>query len=94
MRTRGASRMGAEDAHRLARLDEQRLVVAEPQERPHDRTQGVVRPGRPAGAAVDHERLRVLGDLRVEVVEEHPQRRLGLPRAGVQLRAAWRPDRR
>src|SRR5690606_30398842 len=35
-----------------------------------------------ARAAVDHEILGPLGDLGVEVVHEHAQRRLGLPRAG------------
>src|SRR5262249_62061207 len=34
------------------------------------------------------------GDLAVEVVEEHPQRRLGLPRARVQLGSARRADAR
>ena len=32
----------AEDAHRLAALDEQRLVVAQAEERPHDRSQRLV----------------------------------------------------
>ena len=44
------------------------------------------------GAAVDDELLGVLGDLGVEVVQKHPERRLGLPRARVQLRPARRPD--
>jgi hypothetical protein len=35
--------------------------------------------GRPPGAAVDDEVVGALGDLGVEVVHEHPQRRLGLP---------------
>ena len=47
-----------------------------------------MRPRGASGAAVDDEILGPLGDLGVEVVQEHPQRRLGLPRAGVQLRAA------
>src|SRR5581483_1650344 len=46
----------------------------------------------PAGAAVDDERLRVLGDLGVEVVEEHPERRLGRPGPRVELRAPRRVD--
>ena len=36
---------------------------------------------RTPGTAVDDEPLGMLGDLRVEVVEEHPQRRLRLPGA-------------
>src|SRR4029079_1957369 len=45
-----------------------------------------------ARAAVDHQLRRILGDLRIEVVAEHPQRRLLLPAAAVQLAAARRVD--
>jgi hypothetical protein len=69
----------AEDTDRLAALDEERLVVAKPQQRPDDRLERVVRAGGTAGAAVDDEVLRALRHLRVEVVEQHPQRRLRLP---------------
>src|SRR5207249_150826 len=41
--------------------------------------------GAPA-AAVDDEVLPVLRDLRVEVVHEHAERRLGLPRLAAKLR--------
>ena len=75
-----------EDPDRLAGLDEQRLVVAQAEQRPHDVPQRLVRPGRPPGAAVDDELLGMLGDLRVEVVEQHSQRRLGLPRERIELR--------
>ena len=40
IRTRGASGMRAEHADRLARLDRERLVVAEPLELAHDRVEG------------------------------------------------------
>ena len=50
-------------------------------------------PGGATRPAVDDELLRVLGDLGVEVVEEHPQRRLGLPGACIERGAARRPDR-
>ena len=46
-----------------------------------------------AGAAVHDELLRLLRDLGVEVVQQHPQRRLGRPLPRVQLRAARRADR-
>ena len=52
------------------------------------RLERVVASGGLAGAAVDDELLGLLGDLGVEVVEEHPQRSLGLPRARVQRRPA------
>ena len=74
-----------EDAYRLAGLHEQRLVVTQPQKRPDDVPQGLVRSGRPPRAAVHDEVLGMLGDLGIEVVEQHPQRRLGLPRQRVQL---------
>ena len=51
-----------------------------------------MRARRAAGAAVDDELLGLLRDLGVEVVQQHPQRRLGLPRARVQLRPARRAD--
>src|SRR5688572_26240223 len=86
--------MCPEDAYRLPRLDEEGLVVGEPKKRTHDLTQRRVRPGRTSRAAVDDQRLGVLRDLGVEVVEEHAERRLGLPRAGVQRRATGSTNRR
>src|SRR5205085_6710070 len=44
--------------------------------------------------AVDDELLRVLGDLGIEVVQEHPQRRFRVPGPRVQLEAARRPNPR
>jgi hypothetical protein len=68
-----------EDADRLAAPDQQRLVVPEPPQLAHDRVER--RPGarRPPAAAIDDEVLGALGDLGVEVVQQHPQRRLLLP---------------
>ena len=85
-------RARAEDADRLAALDEQRLVLAEGEQRADERLQRLVAPGGLARAAVDDQLLRPLGDLAVEVVEQHAQRRLGRPRARVQLRASRRAD--
>ena len=82
--------VGAEDADRLARLDEQRLVVRERAQRAHDRVERLPRARRAAGAAVDDEVLRALGDVRVEVVHEHAQRGLLRPAGAGQLRAARR----
>ena len=84
--------VGPEDRDRLARLDEQRLVVGEAAELADDRVEGLPASGRPAGAAVDDERVGVLGDLGVEVVHQHPQGRFLAPAAAGQLRAAGRPD--
>ena len=59
-----------------------------------DRVEGLPAIARgPAGAAVDDEVVGVLGDLRVEVVHEHPERRLLLPAAAAELAAARGADR-
>ena len=80
--------MRPEDAYRLAALDEERLLLPELQKRPHDRAQSVMASCRLSGATVDDELLGALGDLRIEVVEEHAKRRLGRPGASIQLCAA------
>jgi hypothetical protein len=51
-------------------------------------------PRRLAGASVDDELLGTLGDVGVEVVEQHPERRLRLPGARMELSPARRADRR
>ena len=84
--------VGPEHGDRLAGLDEERLVVAQPLELADDRVERLPAPGRAPGAAVDDEVVGVLGDLRVEVVHEHPQDGFLLPAAGLEGRAARRAD--
>ena len=60
-------------------------------QRAHHRVEAAPVARRPAGAAVDDQVVGALGDLRVEVVLQHPQRRLGLPAAGGERRAARGP---
>ena len=84
--------VGTHDADRLARLHEHRLVVRKGGQRADERVVGLPAAGGLAGAAVDHEVLGALGVVRVEVVHEHPQRRLGLPGPCRQLRAARGAD--
>jgi hypothetical protein len=86
-------RMGAEDAHRLARLDQQRLVVAERAQRRDDPVVTVPVARSAADAAVDDQFLGPLGDLGIEVVHQHAQRRFGQPAARRDGRAAWRANR-
>src|ERR1700682_4704648 len=77
-----------EDPDGLARLNEESLVVAEPQQRFDD---AVVRgpvPRRLARAAVDDELGRLLRHLRIEIVLEHPQGGLLLPSAAAK---DWSP---
>ena len=84
--------VGAHHADRLARLDEQRLVVLQRLQRADDRVVGLPGARRAAGAAVDDEVLGALGDGRVEVVHQHPHRGLLRPALAGQLRPVRRVD--
>ena len=93
MSTRGAPAMRPEDADRLARLDEQRLVVRRATR--SDRDDGVERlpdARRLAGAAVDDQIVGPLGDLGIEIVHQHPQRGFLWPSLARQRRAARRAE--
>ena len=85
--------VGAEHADRLARLDQQGLVVLQVPQRVHDGVEGVPAARRPARAAVDDELVGVLGDLGVEVVHQHPHGRLLRPALAAQGRPARGTDR-
>ncbi len=84
--------VGAEHADRLARLDEQGLVFLQPLQRLDDLVVAGPVARRAADAAVDDQALRVLGDLIVEVVHQHPDRGLGGPMPGLDLGAPPRAD--
>ncbi len=75
--------MCAEHADGLAALHEEGLVFAELDQRTDERTQRLGIPRSLPGAAVDHELLRALRHLGIEIVEQHPQGRLCCPRARV-----------
>jgi hypothetical protein len=84
--------VGLEHADRLARLDQQGLVALQlGKHADQGVVAGPVARG-PADAAVDHQLLRLLGDLGVQVVHQHAERRLGQPGPGGELRAARRAD--
>ena len=80
--------MGAEHADRLPGLHEQGLVRFEPSERREDAVEGVPRARRASGAAVHDEIVGPLRDVGIEVVLEHPERRLLGPPEAVERRAA------
>ena len=79
--------VGAKDADRLARLNQQRLVVGERAQFADDRVERVPGARRPPGAAVDDEVVGALGDLGIEVVHQHPHRGLLAPAAAAELGA-------
>ena len=83
----------AEYAHRLARLDQQRLVVVQVAQRGDDRVEALPIACGAADAAVDDECLRILANFGIEIVHQHPQRRFGQPRLARALGPARRADR-
>jgi hypothetical protein len=85
-------RVGPEDPDRFAALDEQRLVVGQAPQLAHDRVERRPRARGATGPAIDDERVRVLGHVRIEVVREHPEDRFLLPAAAGDVRPAGRPD--
>jgi hypothetical protein len=84
--------VGLPHADRAARLHQQGLVALEPPQLADDRVVVGPRPRGLAQAAVDDEIARPLGDVGVEVVHEHAQRRLLRPALAVQLGAPWGAD--
>ena len=72
-------RVGAEDADRAARLHQQRLVTLEVAQGAADPVEVVPGAGSAADAAIDHQFVRVLGHVGVQVVHQHAQRGLGGP---------------
>ena len=84
--------VGPQHPDRLAALDQEGLVVGEDAELADDRVERVPAANGPARTAVHDEVIRVLGDLRIEVVHQHPQGRLLRPTAAGQLGAAGRTD--
>ncbi len=83
----------AEDADRLARLHQQRLVVLERLQRVDDGVVAIPIARGAAGAAVDHEVLRALADVRVEIVHQHAHGGFLTPAFAGELVAARRLDR-
>ncbi len=75
----GRPLVGLHHADRPAGLDQHGLVLLEALQGPHHGVEGTPVAGRLAGAAVDHQLGRVLGDLGVEVVHQHPQGGFLLP---------------
>jgi hypothetical protein len=90
VRDQHARRVGvrAEHANRFAGLDQQALVFAERLQRIDDRVEARPVARGAADAAVDDQLLRLFGNLGIEVVHQHAQRRLGRPGSRLQLVSA------
>ncbi len=71
--------MGAKHANRLSGLHKQRLVVAQRLQGFGDEVEVLPSAGGLADAAVHHEFVGVLSNLRIEVVHQHPVRGFGEP---------------
>jgi hypothetical protein len=79
-------------ADRLARLHQQRFLIAQLLQLADDGVIALPVAGRFANAAIDHQIGGPLGHLRVEIVHQAAQRRLLLPALAAQLAAARRAN--
>ena len=86
-------RVRAEHADGLARLHQQRFVVAEFAQAAHDAVVAFPVACGAADAAVHDQLVRAFGDVRIEVVHQHAQRRFGEPAARGEFRAMGSADR-
>ena len=84
--------VGLEHPDRLAGLHQQSLVFLEPSQHLDDLVEAGPVAGGAADAAIHHQRLGMLGHLGIQIVHQHPQRRLGEPALGGQLGAARGAD--
>ena len=84
--------MGAENADRLAGLDEQRLIALEAAQGRDDAVERRPVARRPPDAAINNKLARPLGDVGIEIVHEHPERRFGQPALGAELGSVGRAD--
>ncbi|MNV47775.1 hypothetical protein D3C71_1396520 [compost metagenome] len=84
--------MGLEHAYRLARLHQQGFVVVQVGERFNDLVVAIPVARGTADAAIHDQFLGIFGDVRVQVVHQHAQRRFGQPALGGELIAARGTD--
>ena len=84
--------MRLEHADRFARLDQQRLVLIEFTQRLQDGFEAIPVARRLADAAVDDQCVRVLSNLRVQVVLHHTVRRFDQPVLAGEAGATRRAD--
>jgi hypothetical protein len=85
--------MGAKHPDWLARLHQQRLVIAQPAQRVDDAVETVPVACCPPDAAIDNQFLRVLRHAGIQIVHQHAQRGFRLPGLRRAVRPGWRHDR-
>ena len=88
----GGVLVGAEDADGFAGLHEQGFIVVQGFQRGDDAVEILPRPRGAADAAIDHQFMRVFGDVGMQVVHQHAHRRLGQPAFGGDFRAGRGED--
>ena len=84
--------MGAEHADRLAGLHEQRLVALEAAQARDDAVERLPVARGATYAAVNDKLARPLGDVGIEIVHQHPERRFGQPALGAEFGSVGRAD--
>ncbi len=84
--------VGLEHPDRLAGLHQQGLILLEPGQHLDDLIKAGPVAGGAANPAIDHQRLGMLGHLGIQIVHQHPQRRLGEPALGGQFSATRGTD--
>ncbi len=82
--------VSAEHADRLAGLNEQRLIALEAAQSRNDAVERRPVARRSPDAAIDDELAWTFGDVGIEIVHEHPERRFGQPALGAELGSAGR----
>ncbi len=84
--------VGLDDGNRLAGLDHKRFIGFQVLEAGDDGVEILPGPRRPPNPAIDHQFVRVLGHVGMQVVHQHPQRCFGQPAFGVQFWPGGRVD--
>src|SRR4029453_128601 len=82
--------VGAEFAHRLARLKEHGFVVFKSAQRTDNGIETFPIAAPPSGAAVNDQSVRCFRDFRIEIVHQHAQGRFLVPAFATALCPAWR----
>jgi hypothetical protein len=84
--------VGAEFADRLARLNEQGLVVFKRAQRTDNGIETFPTPSSPSGPAVNDQSVRSFCDLRIEIIHQHAHSGFLMPPFATALCSAWRAN--